>query len=330
MSIGSTGISDVSGAFLAWVAVAFFAAICWGAVVVLNKRVLDYVHPLSVNIAVLATSTACLVLVMVPLSALELWPLGFEITWKAAGYIAAGSVVTWVVAFNAYYVALRSGKIGVVGPITGTDPLFTALFAVVIVGAVLGPATLVGLVIATVGVVLVSRWSGDEPEPHAPVLDGTRPSLASEPAFLVVVLSLVTAAGWGFSPIMIQLAEQDLGGTSASMILLGDAFGLLLLVPFAVLRRVPVFIEGLAAPVRRNAIVLLLVCGALNAFFAVLFYLLIEHIGAVLTVVIVATSPLWAILGGALFLGERLRLKLAIGGGVTILGVCVAVLEGAS
>ena len=65
------------------------AAACWGAIVVLNKKVLDYVRPIPVNFLVLAVSAAVLVVVAVPLSLAHLWPLGFAMTWAAAGYLAS-------------------------------------------------------------------------------------------------------------------------------------------------------------------------------------------------------------------------------------------------
>ena len=164
-------------AFLVWVGVAFVAAACWGAVVVLNKRVLDYVHPIPVNFLVLVVSAGSLVVIAVPLSLLHLWPLGFAMTWAAVGYIAVGSAVTWLIAFTAYYYALRSGRVGVVGTLSCTDPLFTAVFAALIVGTAIAGLTIAGLVVAFVGVALISRWMGDEPEPHAPALEG-----AGEPA----------------------------------------------------------------------------------------------------------------------------------------------------
>ena len=165
-------VDEISAAFLVWVGVAFLAAACWGAVVVLNKKVLDFVRPIPVNFLVLVVSVTSLVVVAVPLSLLHLWPLGFAMTWAAAGYVAAGSVVTWLIAFTAYYYALRSGRVGVVGPLSCTDPLFTAVFAAVIVGTAIAGLTIAGLIVALVGVALISRWMGDEPEPHAPALEG--------------------------------------------------------------------------------------------------------------------------------------------------------------
>jgi drug/metabolite transporter (DMT)-like permease len=297
--------------------------------VVLNKRVLDYVRPVAVNVIVLASATVTLALVAVPLSLLRLWPLGFGMNLEAGGYIAVASTVTWLIAFNAYYYALRSGRIGVVGPITGTDPLFTALFAVVLAGAALGGLTIAGLALATLGVVLLSRCLGDEPEPHALILEGAPEPAVTASALTVVLLSLLTAAGWGFGPVMIQLAVESVGGTSTTMILMGEVIGVILLLPFVRWRRSWVFVQPLPPGEMRQALWLLVAAGALHALFAVLFYLLIEHIGAVLTTLIVATSPIFAILGGVLFLGERFGVRLRVAAAVTFAGVCLAIVDGA-
>jgi drug/metabolite transporter (DMT)-like permease len=321
---------NISAVFIAWVSVAFFSAACWGAVVVLNKRVLEYVRPLAVNIIVLGSAVVTLTLVAVPLTLLRLWPLGFGLNLDAAGLIALGSTVTWLIAFNAYYFALRSGKIGVVGPISGTDPLFTALFATILAGAAIGRLTVAGLALATLGVALLSRSLGDEPEPHAPVLEGAPQTIVPASAATVVLLSLLTAAGWGFGPVMIQLAEESVGGASTTMIVLGEAFGVILLLPFVRWRRPWVFERPVERREVHAALWLMIVAGALNALFAVLFYLLIEHIGAVLTTLIVATSPVFAILGGVIFLRERFGARLGLAAAVTFVGVCLAIVDGAT
>ncbi len=49
--------------------------------------------------------------------------------------------------------------------------------------------------------------------------------------------------------------------------------------------------------------------GVLNGLFAVLFYVLIDQIGPVLTTLIVGTSPIFAILGGMIFLRERVGVR---------------------
>lgn len=323
---GRPEVSAISAAFPIWVGVAFLAAACWGAVVVANKKVLDYVRPIPVNFFVLVVSTASLIVVAVPLSVLRLWPLGFAMTWAAAGYLAASSGVTWLIAFTAYYYALRSGRVGVVGPLSSTDPLFTAVFAALIVGTAIAGLTIAGLIVALVGVALISRWMGDEPEPHAPALEGTGGPAISASAGKVVVLSLVTAAGWGFAPVMIQLAERSTGGASTTMIVLGEALGVVLLAPFVHARRASLFVAPLRSRERRRVVALLVAAGVLNALFSVLFYVLIDQIGPVLTTLIVATSPIFAIVGGVLFLRERVGARLALGVTVTLAGVFLATL----
>ena len=229
---------------------AFVAAACWGAVVVLNKRVLDYVRPIPVNFLVLVVSTVSLVVIAVPLSLSHLWPLGFAMTWAAAGYIAASATVIWLLAFTTYYYALRSGRVGVVGPLSSIDPLFTAVFAAVIVGTAIAGLTIAGLVVALIGVALISRWMGDEPEPHAPALEGASgpgPAVHASAA-TVVALSLITAAGWGFGPVMIELAERSTGGASTTMMVFGEALGVVLLAPVVLARRAPLFTIALARP----------------------------------------------------------------------------------
>ena len=58
-----------------------------------------------------------------------------------------------------------------------------------------------------------------------------------------------------------------------------------------------------------------------------LYYVLIAQIGPVLTTLIIATAPVFAIAGGVLFLHERLGRRLALGAGVTLAGVLVATLQ---
>src|SRR5450759_5737483 len=113
-------------------------------------------------------------------------------SWAAAGYIAAGAAVTWLIAFNSYYYALHSGRIGVVSPLSSTDPLFTAVFAALIVGTTIAGLTIAGLVVAFAGVALISRWLGNEPEPHAPALEGAPGPLRRTSAGRVVALSLLS------------------------------------------------------------------------------------------------------------------------------------------
>lgn len=328
--------------FAAWVCLAFLVAACWGLTVVVNKRTLSFVDPIALNLILRGPTLVIMLLVVVPLTALHGWDLGFAMTWEAAGYIALSATVTWLIAFNAYYLALRLGAVGVVSPIMATDPVFTALFALVVLGASLTSLLLAGLVVATAGVALLSREGAEEPAigPDAQVVTpdagsvspaalgvalDPRRALGERPT--VIALAIVTAAGWGLAPVLIEQAQRALGGNSATMMLMSQAIGLILVLPIVVARR-RVLLRPLRRGERRLLILLVLASAALESVFAIAYYFLIDNIGAVLTVLIIATSPVFSILGGILLLKESYNRRLAVGASLTLAGVAMAILGG--
>ncbi len=73
---------------------------------------------------------------------------------------------------------------------------------------------------------------------------------------------------------------------------------------------------------------LIVVAGLLEASVTVLFYLCIVAIGPVLTMLIMATTPVFSIVLGVVFLRERPGLRLTIAAAVTVAGVLIATLDG--
>ncbi len=311
----------------------------WAVVIIVNKRTLEYISPLALNFFLRGVSAVGLVILTVPLTAFGLWSNGFGSDWAAAGYIAVSSVVTWLIAFSTYYYALRVGKVSVVAPIASTDPVWTALFAFAILGAAIGALTLLGLVAVMTGVVLISRWMEDEPDVTVDALGGPafEPGVAAPPAAaggaatpraVVVVLSLVTAAGWGLGPILIDLASQSYGRVTATMMIESQLLGMAFLGAIVLVRRMPLTPHALSPAQRRTAVRLIAVTGMLETFVTVLFYLCVQHIGPVLTMLVMATSPVFAMAFGYLALRERVRSRLVAAALLTLAGVALAVLEG--
>ena len=91
-------------------------AASWGVVSVINKRLLEDVHPVPLNFLVRIVAIGGLVAPTVPLTALHLWPYGFGINGAAFRSIAASACITWLVAFTGCYYALCAGSVGVVAP----------------------------------------------------------------------------------------------------------------------------------------------------------------------------------------------------------------------
>lgn len=218
-------------------------AASWGVVSVINKRLLEDVHPVPLNFLVRIVAIGSLVALTVPLTALHLWPYGFGINGAAFRSIAASACITWLVAFTAYYYALRAGSVGVVAPLTSTDPLWTAVFSLLLIGVALRASTLVGMAVTILGVTLISRW-----------MEGGAGAMAGPAggALRVVSLSLLAAAGWGLGPVLVQMAEGAYGEPSAFMMLESQLIGMLSLGAFIAWRRAPLFTRRLTGPVRRR------------------------------------------------------------------------------
>ncbi len=346
----------MSATFLAWVGVAFFETAMSGGVALLNKHLLTCLDPVATNMLVRGVSVVTIVTVTAPLTLLGEWSLTYDMTWEAAGYITILAVVGWLIAQNFYYFALRSGRVSVVIPVVSTDLLFTALFAVLFIGGGLGPLTVVGLFVAVAGVsaiaraerldaaqaahapcaaevadvpdVVVTDGLGSEPVPLAPPLETpVEPHGLTRSVPIVVLLALASAAGWGLAPVLIQLAQRSVGGTTVTMIVQAQGMGLLMIMGIAMARHAPLTTRRLTAAERRRARRLVIITGMIEGSCAILYYLIVEHLGPVQSAVIVATSPIFAILWSALFLRERLSRRLAVGVVITLVGVFLATAE---
>ncbi len=305
-------------------------AASWGVVAVVNKWLLAYVHPVPLNFLVRAIAVAGLLLITVPLTAFHLWPYGFGIDLESFLLIIASASFTWLVGFTAYTYALRAGRVGIVTPLTSTDPLWAALFSLVLIGSVLHISTLAGMAVTFAGVILLSRWLGDSaaaagaPDEVAVGAGPGRSTARGRETTAVVGLALGAAAAWGLSPVLVQMAEEAYGAPSAFMMVESQLVGALALGAWIWWRRRPLFTRRLDAPARRRVALLLLASGALEVVFAVLFYLVIDELGAVLAMLLAATAPVFGVVAGMVLLKERLSARLVLAIALTIGGVFVA------
>jgi transporter family protein len=337
-----------------WTLIGLLDAAIWSAVALISKSLLGFLNPLVLNLVTRLVTLLALGLVAVPLVAGGMLPLGFAITWRATAYILLTAFLGWFVGYTAYLYALRIGDVSVVAPLGATDPVYTGLFAFLLLGTPLSGATIAGLGCTTAGVVAVTYWmevrapSGAaiavELAGPADVLtaatDAPAATLSSGNGLAtgavrraglrrqvqVAALATTAAASWGLATICIQEAIAAAGAASLTLVLVYEALGCVLLAPLAWRARGRTLCRPLRSGDRRRLAVLLLACGVLDACFTMLFYVVVEKIGAVLTNVAIATSPIFAIVGGLLLLHERLNTKLALAITVTLTGVLLAVL----
>jgi drug/metabolite transporter (DMT)-like permease len=148
--------------------------------------------------------------------------------------------------------------------------------------------------------------------------EGASFSMSGVPLWIWVVVAFGAAAAWGLTVVVNKRTLQYV-----------DPFALNLVVrvPTIVLIAVVTVVLTLASAWDLGFGVTWRSFGCITLS-AVSYHLLIDQIGSVLTMLIIASSPVFAILGGMRFLGERHSWKLVIGTGVTLSGVAIATLQG--
>ena len=342
----------VTSPYTTWIAAAFGMTALWALVVVLNKKILESVTPVAVNFLIRLATIAGLLVLTVTLTVFDLWSNGFGIDAESAGWIALSAVATWLIAFNAYYYALRGERVAVVVPICSTDPIWTAFFAWLLLGSAFGVPTFIGMAVAMTGVALISRWMGEggvadgelagagalAAGAHGDVLPGRPGAATATPATgtvpptatkaKLIGLAVLTAAGWGLGPVFIDQAATAYGRATASMMLLSQVLGALMLGGVLLLRRAPLACRPLTPATRRQVFWLIVLAGLLEASVSVLFYLSIVALGPVLAMLIMATTPVFSIVLGVVLLRERPGLRLTLAAVVTVTGVLIATLDG--
>lgn len=343
--------------YAGWVILGVIVSACGGALAWFEKPLLDFFHPLQLNFVVRVISVVLLSAVTVPLTLLGGWSLVIETPPTAAAWIALAAFLEWTIALSAFYYALRVGTISMVTPIVAAAPLFTALFGVLFLGERPVASVYVGMVMTVVGIIVLTRWmptdeeatsqaAGDsvavavassaEPPPDcddppaAPVACAAAPQPGTRRTVLLVVLpALLAALTWGAYPVLVEAAERAAGGPTVGMMIESQLLGAVFLIPFMVGRRARGRRQRPPAAARRRIGWFLAAVVVLEVVWGVLFYFMIDNLGAIVTSVLVAVTPVFSVLGGILIWKERLNLPSAGGALLAIAGVLVAALGGA-
>jgi drug/metabolite transporter (DMT)-like permease len=326
--------------YAGWVIVGLAVAVGGGALPWFEKPLLAYTHPVQLNLVIRLITVVMMAVVVVPLTIFDIWSLALSTGTLAAAYIALAAFLEWVIALTAFYYALRVGTISVVTPIVAAAPIFTALFSVAFLGQSLGALVIAGIGLTVAGIAVLSRFMPVDEEPHAQpagdavaVADDVRPAAGEghrRAALRVLLPSLLAAVTWGVYPVIVEAAEHAAGGPTAGMMLESQLLGAIFLTPFLFGRRARSRRARPPAHALRRTVWFFLIIGVLETMWGVLFYFLVENLGAVITGVMTAATPVFSIMGGVLIWKERLSFKAALGAAMAIAGVLVAALGGAA
>jgi drug/metabolite transporter (DMT)-like permease len=223
----------------------------------------------------------------------------------------------------------------------GAAPLFTALFSVVFLDEAVDALLIVGLILTVAGIAVLSRWMPVAEEPRTQVAGDalTVVGHSSPPAgargrrhalLLVLGPSLLAAVTWGVYPVIVAAAERAASGPTAGMMIESQVLGALFLLPFMLGRRGRVRRSRPPARAVHRTIWFFLAITVLETMWGVLFYFLVENLGAIVTGIMTAAAPVFSVLGGIFIWHERLNPGAAAGASLAIAGVLVAAAGGAA
>ncbi len=197
--------------------------------------------------------------------------------------------------------AMLSITAGLASILNATVPIFTALIGALWLREQLGAARALGLAVGFAGVLLLAADQAD----FKPGGSGW-----------AIVAMLLATLSYGYAA---NLTRRLLGGVPALVSAAGSQLvAAIILLPFALWFWPSVPPDGMAWAA---AIVLGLGCTAL-AF--LLFFRLIANVGASRAVTVTFLIPLFGVLWGSAFLGERLDAGMLFGGLVVVLGTALA------
>ncbi len=325
--------------YAGWVFVGVLVAVSSGALTWFEKPLLTYFRPVQLNVLVRITTAAALAAITVPLSAFNVWSLGFSTPWSASAWIALAAFLEWTVALTAFYYALRLSSISIVTPIIAGAPLFTALLGWLFLGETLSSLTIIGMLTTVVGVVVLSHWMPVDTEPAAvpsagaPVAAGQGAPRMGSPQrtkLLIIVPALVATVAWGSYAVLLEAAERAAGGPTTTMMLESQILGAVFLLPLLLTRRSRRPTRTPDAADKPRVVAFIGAVTVLEAIWGVLFYFMVENLGPVVSGVMMATTPVFAVMGGVLIWKERLDPLSWLGAALAITGVLVASLGGAA
>ena len=263
---------------------------------------------LFMRVATPAFGPVALIALRVGLAAVLLMPLalaaghGPELR-RRAGAIAWMGVANSAVPFVLFAYATLSLTAGFAALLNATAPMWTALLAWVWLGERIARVRVLGLLLGLVGVgVLVGDRVGLRGDTHA--------------ALLAAGAGLLATLCYGYAA---NCTRHHLGGVPPLAAAAGSQVGsAVLLAPLAL------WTWPAATPGLRDWLAVLALGVFCTALAYVLYFRLIQRVGPTGAVSVTFLIPLFALVWGAIFLGEGLSPGMALGGAIVLLGTALA------
>jgi drug/metabolite transporter (DMT)-like permease len=218
--------------------------------------------------------------------------------------VASSTVLAAGIGDSIFFECTRILGLGRAMTLAMTYPLMAAAFAATVLGEAVTVQAIVGAVVTLAGLVLIVSVRDEGRGTH-------------EREALGVLLSFFVALTWAASAILMKPAMRDLSPLTAQGLRLPIVAIFLWLTPWSR--------AGLPAlrGAGRSMVAPLVVLSALTAVSSITWVAGLKYADVVVATVLSSTSPMFALVLGAMFLGERLTAAAVAGALLTIVGIVV-------
>lgn len=222
-----------------------------------------------------------------------------RVNWADWRHFAVSGVLNCALPFSLYGVAGQILPASYSAVLNSTVPLWTTVFAAWLLGEAWTRARLLALALGVLGVVVLVNPSA-RPDTSALWLMGAGACVVATASY---ALNLIYLKKWA--------PHLNLQANAA----LSQGFGALILLPIALFHGVP---ESVSVPALWSGLLLGVFCSGLALL---LYYRLLDDVGAVMASSVTFFIPVFGILWGAVFLHETLGWNVLVG--------CVLIVAGA-
>jgi drug/metabolite transporter (DMT)-like permease len=202
-------------------------------------------------------------------------------------------------------------------PIAMSYPLFTYLFAFILLSEPVGPVRVLGVALTIAGVSLITGHQST-PKPEEPNHLGT--IHAGRFDTIGIVLALIAAISWAISAIILQLGLVGVEPADGNLIRI--VAGCATLLPLFAAAKA----RGMPMPTTRATKRTLLAGFFGMGIGSFLYVTAVKYAGAALSSVLAATAPLFALPASFLVLKERITPAIVAGTIAAVLGVWLVIL----
>jgi drug/metabolite transporter (DMT)-like permease len=286
-------------------AIGLFVSFLWAVEINVYKSQSEVATPLAISTLKMWLSFVFMTILMIILFRVAT----FSVPIESIVYLVASVILNYIVGDIAFLTSQKRIGVSYAYPITMTYPIVTYVIAIYVVLEEFLLTRFVGIILAVVGVILISREQGSN---HNVESISTFDKVG-------IALALFATLCWGLGSVLLQLGVTDVNAIDANFVRMGFGSGIITPLFLASIR------NGSPKPTRRAAKMVLVAAFFGMALGSLLYTYAVKLIGASITAVLGSVSPLFALPISIFFLKESYSNKSILGALMTVFGVILVV-----